>query len=107
DRAPQASQERCYAGYGKQTLARYNNDTGTMVELCALADAPKDEACLSGVVEVLIDRDWGPENALTFCQQVASMNRDPSGCYRALGVRIALLHGEKRETEAVCARAGD
>jgi hypothetical protein len=107
DEAPEAAQERCYAGYGKQTLARYDNDTGTMIELCALAVAPNDEACLSGVVEVLIDREWGPQNALLFCKQVQSMGRDPAECYQALGARIALLHAKKSDTEAVCARAED
>jgi hypothetical protein len=107
DEAPKAAQGRCYAGYGKQTLARYDNDTGTMIELCALAVPPNDEACLGGVVEVLIDREWGPENALLFCKQVQSMGRDPAQCYQTLGARIVLLHAQKSDTQRVCDKAGD
>jgi hypothetical protein len=105
DQAPEASRARCYAGYGKQTLARYDNDTNMLIELCSLATPPHDDECLGGVVEVLIDREWGPEDALSFCGRVASFGRDPAACYEMIGARISLLHAERGETDAVCARA--
>ena len=54
------------------------------------------------MVELLIDREWGPETAFGFCQRVASFGRDPTSCYATLGERIVLFHATPAETEAVC-----
>jgi hypothetical protein len=105
--APPSARTRCYAGYGKQTLSRYDNDQGVLIELCSMAPRPHDDACIGGLVELLIDREWGPENALEFCGRVARYGRDPGPCYASLGERIALLHATPRETAAVCALAVD
>ena len=59
------------------------------------------------MVEVLIDREWGAENALGFCERVEAYGRDASACYATLGKRISLLHTREDETRAVCARAED
>jgi hypothetical protein len=105
DLAPEASRPRCYAGFGKQTLARYNNDEGVLIELCTMALPPNDDACLGGIVELLIDREWGPDKAIGFCEKVEAFGKDPVACYQTLGERIALLHARRSETQAVCARA--
>jgi hypothetical protein len=107
DLAPEASRARCYAGYGKQTLSRYDNDEMALIDLCTTAMQPYDDACLGGIVELLVDREWGPNNAIAFCERVEAFGRDATACYRTLGERISLLHAERRETEAVCARAED
>jgi hypothetical protein len=106
DLAAESARSRCYAGYGKQSLARWNNDEQTLIELCTLALPPNDDACLGGVVELLIDRQWAPDNALAFCERVEAFGKDPTSCYGTLGERISLLHAQRAETEAVCARAG-
>ena len=105
DQAPEASRKRCYAGYGKQTLARYDNDTNRMVEVCSLATPPHDDECLSGVVEVLIDREWGPDDAMSFCGRIATFGRDATACYEMIGARISLLHADREEVSSVCASA--
>jgi hypothetical protein len=107
DLAPEDARARCYAGYGKQTLSRYGNDLNAMIQLCGVALPPHDDQCLGGVVEVLVDREWGAGDALAFCERVALSAREAAPCYRMVGERVSLLHAASAETEAACAGARD
>ena len=106
--APHESMARCYAGYGKQSTVWTTLDESRMIETCALAPTPHDMDCLTGVVEALVDRSWGPELALSFCGRVARERAvSAEGCYEAMGARIGLLSADPRESERGCSGAAE
>ncbi len=105
--APERAQVRCYAGYGKQSMTWLGRDPSTLIASCQRAPALYVDACLDGVVEGMVDAEWGPDGALSFCSAVDVAGRDAAPCYRGLGKRVALLWTEPERNASVCRKAGD
>jgi len=105
--APEHARARCYAGYGKQSMSWLGRDPSTLIDSCGRAPERYVDACLGGVVEGMVDAEWGPDGALALCSAVSRSGRSGAPCYRTLGERVSLLYTDSGPAGAACRNAGD
>jgi hypothetical protein len=101
--APASAAGDCYRGLGKQTIGRTPTQPDEVIRICRTAGAGK-AACMAGVVEFYVDREWKPDSAFAFCARLASDEK--RACDSALGQRIAWIDPSPAAIAAACAPAG-
>jgi len=102
-RAPSAAVDDCFRGIGKQTIGRLTLDPDSVITLCRRA-RDRAGACLDGVVEYYLDREWKTDAAFAFCARLAPGEKP--GCYRFIGQRVAWIDPAPAAIRAACATAG-
>jgi hypothetical protein len=97
-----AARWSCWAGYGKQTAGALRGRVDPLPARCS-ADGPEPvSACIDGVVEYLVERQWTAENAAAFCAAVPSAIGP--ACSESLGAHTALIHPDDASAVAACDR---
>jgi len=102
-RAPQAFQNACYFGIGKQGSGWWENQE-RVARLCERTPSAHRSACIAGAVESYLDEMWTVDRAMAFCS-VVSPNA-ASACHETIGSRIAIMRSDYPAIERDCARAG-
>jgi hypothetical protein len=103
--APEHARARCHAGYGKQSMSWLGRDPSTLIDSCGRAPESYVDDCIDGVVEGMVDAEWGPDGALRLCSAVSRSGRSGVPCYRTLGERLSLLYPDPTPAAAACRSA--
>jgi hypothetical protein len=101
-RAPDAYQDECYFGIGKQG-AGWWEDQRRVTELCERVPAGKRTSCIAGAVESYLDEMWTVDRAMSFCGVAAADLK--AACYETIGSRLALMRTDYPSIERECQRA--
>lgn len=100
--APDAFQDECFFGIGKQGSGWWA-DQGRVAELCERVPSVHRESCIAGAVESYLDEMWTVDRAMAFCGVVSGESK--SGCYQAIGSRLAIMRTDYPTIERECQRA--
>ena len=101
-RAPDAYQDECYFGIGKQGSGWWE-DQRRVAELCDSVPGGQRTSCIAGAVESYLDEMWTVDRALSFCGVAAADLK--AGCYQTIGSRLALMRTDYPSIERECQRA--
>ena len=101
-RAPNVFQGDCYFGIGKQGSGWWA-DQRRVAQLCERVPTTHRGACIAGAVESYLDEMWTADRAMGFCAVVTADAK--SGCYEAIGSRLALMRTDYSIIERECAQA--
>ena len=102
ERAPESLRRDCYFGIGKQG-SRWWKDEDRVARVCERVPAVHGPACIAGAVESYLDEMWTVDRAMAFCGVVAAEAK--SGCYQAIGSRLAIMRTDYPAIESECRRA--
>jgi hypothetical protein len=101
--APTESAAYCYRGVGKQSIAWFAFDLRRVASMCATAGSREND-CLAGGVEVLVDFTMKPDRAVELCRLARSAVR--SACFGHIGERLVRIHSEPAKIAKACSLAG-
>ena len=102
DKAPERWKATCYQSLGRDASGFTLRDSDRSYQLCELGDPKYRGYCYVGAILNFIDVTWKLDQALAFCQRVATEYKGQ--CYEGIGQQIAALHLDQESRGRECAR---